>query len=170
MALTRIEGNLKQLPTVKCGKRDLSNAFRSWTIGGIGEVIAFLALHKAKFSCIVKPLMLQGMGKGNILIFISPNQLRQGLFWHSRGTERYYQKTLTEEQFKLAFRWDFLAMKLKAPCLIEVKTQSGSEPSDYYRLFKKRDFSREKQAGFRIFCLRVVLKENWDFETLFEEL
>ena len=136
----------------------------------MGEVIGFWALHKAKFWWIVKPLMLQGMGKGNMLTFISENQLRQGLCWLPSSAERYYRKTLTEEQIKLTFRWDFLAKKSKTPCLIEVKTQSGAEPSDGYRLFKKRDFSREKQAGFRILCLRVVLKENWDFETLFEEL
>jgi len=51
-----------------------------------------------------------------------------------------------------------------------VKTLSKVKPSEDYRLFKKRDFSREKEAGFRIFCLRVKLKENWRFEVVFEEL
>jgi hypothetical protein len=170
MALTHIEGNLKQLPTVKCGRRGMSNALRCWTIGGVGEVIGFWALHKARFWYIVKPIMLQGMGKGNILTYISPNQLRQGLCWLPSSAERYYRKILTDEQIKLTFRWDFLANKPKAPCLIEIKTQSGTEPSDDYRLFKKRDFSKEKQEGFRVFCLRVVLRENWEFEVLFEEL
>lgn len=158
------------MPTVKSGQRDLSNALRCWTIGGVGEVIGFWALHKAKFWWIVKPLMLQGMGKGNTLTFISPNQIRQGLCWLPNSAERYYRKILTEEQINLTFRWDFLAKKAKTPCLIEVKTQSAIEPHDDYRLFKKRNFSKEKQAGFRIFCLRVVLGEDWKFEALFEEL
>jgi hypothetical protein len=51
-----------------------------------------------------------------------------------------------------------------------VKTLSRVESSDDYRLFKKRDFSKEKEAGFRFFCLRVMLKENWRFEVIFEEL
>jgi len=170
MTLTRVKGNLKRLPTVKCGKRDMSNALRSWTIGGVGEALGFWALHRAKFWRIVKPLMLQGLGNGNIIAFISPNQLRQGLCWLPSDSERYYRKALTEEQIKLAFRWDFLANKLGHPCLIEVKTQSGIEPSDDHRLFKKRDFSREKQAGFQVFCLKVVLMENWEFEAFFEEL
>ncbi|MCW4003258.1 MAG: hypothetical protein NWE95_05015 [Candidatus Bathyarchaeota archaeon] len=171
----RIEGNLKQLPQLKRrGGRNMSNALRSWTIGDVGEVIGFWALHKARFWRIVKPLLLQHKSEDklvNISSFISPNQLRQGLCWLPNSDERYYRKILTEEQIQLTFRWDFLALKYKVgPCLVEIKTQSGTEPSDDYRLFKKRDFSKEKKMGFQIFCLRVVLRENWEFEVVIEEL
>lgn len=182
MALTRIEENLKQLPQVKRrGGRNMSNALRSWTIGGVGEVIGFWSLHKARFWRIVKPLLLQHKSEDklvNISSFISPNQLRQGICKFPTEDELYYRKILTEEQIELTFRWDFLALRIQkeigkhivCPCLVEIKTQSGAEPSDGYRLFKKRDFSREKKIGFRIFCLRVVLRENWEFEVMFEEL
>jgi len=182
MTLTRTEGNLKQLPQVKRrGRRNMSNALRLWTIGGVGEVIGFWALHKARFWRIVKPLLLQHKREDeleNISSFISPNQLRQGICMLPTEDELYYRKILTEEQIEFTCRWDFLALRIQrgigehavSPCLVEIKTQSGAEPSDDYRLFKKRDFSREKKIGFRIFCLRIVLRENWEFEVVFEEL
>ena len=181
MELARIKGNLEELPEApkrRKGKR--LTALRSWTIGGVGEAIAFWALHKARFWRVVKSLLLQyknGDGITKVSSFISPNQLRQGLCFLPSYDERYYRrKFLTDEQIKLTFRWDFLALKkenkerMSSPCLIEVKTQSTFEPSEDYRLFKKRDFSKEKTAGFQIFCLRIVLKENWGFEAIFEKL
>lgn len=159
----------------------MSNALRYWTIGGIGEVVGFWALHRARFWRIVKPLLLQHKREGeleNISSFISPNQLRQGICMFPTNDELYYRKILTEEQIELTRRWDFLALKIQrgigkqtvCPCLVEVKTQSGAEPSDDYRVFKKRDFSREKKMGFRIFGMSVVLGEDWGFEAVFEEL
>jgi len=181
--LTKIEGNLKELPQAQDrGGRKISSALRSWTIGGAGEAIALWALCKVRFWRIVKPLLIQHRNNDeivNISSFISPNQLRQGLCWLPNEDELYYRKKiLTDEQIKLTYRWDFLALKIQKeigknkvfPCLIEVKTLSKVEPSEDYRLFKKRDFSREKEAGFRIFCLKVMLKENWRFEVMFEEL
>lgn len=140
MALSHIEGNLKQLPTVKSGQKDLSKALGCWTIGGIGEVIGFWALHKAKFWRIVKPLRLQGIGRGNTVTFISPNQIRQGLVWLPSSNERYYRKILTEEQINLTFRWDFLALKPKAPCLIKLKLSRRLNRMMITDCLKKRIF------------------------------
>ncbi len=169
MTYPLIEGNLKALPAVEKGKKDFTNTLRCWTIGGVGEVISFWGLHKAKFWRIVKPIMFQGC-LINGLAFVSPNQIRQGLCLLPNSDERYYRKRLTDEQIKLTYRWDFLALKPKGPFLIEIKTQSAIEPHDDYRLFKKRDFSKEKQAGFSVLCLRIVLRADWQFEVLFEEL
>ena len=163
-----IKGNLKQLPDVsKRGGKDVSSAFRSWVIGDIGEVIGFWVLHKARFWRIVKPLLLQHRDKGkikNISSFISPDQIRQGLCYLPSADERYYKsRVLTEKQIKLTQRWDFLALKIQKegkktksyPCLIDVKTQKFEVGStEDYRLFKKRDFSKEKKLGFRVFVLK----------------
>jgi len=184
MNSTRIKGNLLELPKVpKRAGKHISRALRNWTIGDIGEVIGFWVLHKAGFWRIVKPFLLQcrnGDKIVNISSFISPNQIRQGICLLPTTDERYYKdKILTEEQMKSTHRWDFLALrirkrggKIKAyPCLIDVKTQrSKAETSEDYRLFKKRDFSREKEIGFKILCLRIILSDDWYFEAKLEEL
>jgi hypothetical protein len=116
-SLDKIRGNLRELPQVQDqGRRKISTALRSWTIGGVGETIALWTLYKARFWRIVKPLRIQYRNNGKMVdvsSFISPNQLRQGLCLLPNEDERYYRKKiLTEEQIKLTYRWDFLALKI----------------------------------------------------------
>jgi len=179
-----VKGNLKRLPDMPTKvRKNVAEALRYWVIGDIGEDIAFWVLHKARFWRIVKPLWLQYKEdkKRNVSALVSPNQLRQGLCFLPSEDEWYYRRRmdLTEEHLKLTRRWDFLALKIlkeesrfKAyPCLIEVKTQwSETKDSEGYRLFRRRDFSNEKRLGFRVFCLRILLGESWDFEANLEEL
>ena len=179
------KGNLKSLPKMpKRGGKNTAYAARLWLIGDVGEAIGFWVLHKCKFWRIVKPLLLQYKEEGrikNICHFISPNQIRQGLCFLPTEHEIYYNsKILNEEQRGYDFaRWDFLAIKIRKerhkfvayPCLIDVKTQRAEAKTDRdYESFKKRDFSREKKLGFRVFCLRVILHDNWRFEAELEEL
>jgi len=175
MNLATITGNLQELPKLPVS---------SWITGDVSEAIGLWALYKARFWKIVKPLHLQWRKRHqitNISSFISPNQIRQGLCLIPSHDELYYRdKILTEEQMKLThrWRWDFLALKAVRegyrwktyPCLIEVKTQwYGKDATEGYRLFEKRDFSKEKVSGFKVFCLRVMLGDNWNFEVAFEE-
>ena len=184
MDFQSINGNLLELPEVsqRAGK-NVSSALRPWTIGSVGEAIGFWVLNKARFWRIVKPLLLQCRIDNeirNISSFISPNQIRQGLCFLPNQDERYYKdKLLTEDQVKLTYRWDFLALLTRKesgksrvyPCLIEVKTQrSKARTIEDYRPFNKRDFSREKKAGFKVFCLRILLGNCWHFEARLEEL
>ena len=188
MNLTSIKGNLCELPEILY-VGTASNALRSWAIGDVGETIAFWALHKAKFWRIVKPFLIQYMAGDeivNISSFISPNQIRHGSCMLPNEDERYYkEKILTEEQVKLTYRWDFLAVKIEkvgdrfeaCPCLIDVKTQraeSGTSftDSEYYKIFKKKceDCSKEKEIGFKVFCLRIIVGDDWHFEARFKEL
>ncbi|MBM3142857.1 MAG: hypothetical protein FJ005_07415 [Chloroflexi bacterium] len=155
-----------------------------WMVGDVGESIGFWVLHKCKFRRIVKPLVLQYREKDRIKTishFISPNQIRQGIcFLPSEDESLYWNKVLTEEQKKYHFiRWDFLALKVQResrkliayPCLIEVKTRrSGTKISRDYESFKKRDFTREKCLGFRVFCASIILHDDWNFEADIEEL
>lgn len=178
-----ITGNLKSLAMDTDRKeRRFAYAARLWLIGDVGEAIGFWVLHKCKFRRIVKPLLLryrQGRMK-TTSHFISPNQIRQGQCYLPSEDELVYNNVFSEEQKKYSFSaWDFLAIKVQKersklvsyPCLIDVKTRRGeAKTSRDYESFKKRDFSREKKLGFRVFCLRVILHDNWRFEAELEEL
>jgi hypothetical protein len=180
-----IKGNVKSLPNMPERKgRNFKNAARLWLIGDIGEAIAFWVLHKSRFWRIIKPLSLQHKEEDRIKSvchFVSPNQVRQGLCFLPTDDELYYySKIFSGEQRGYDFaRWDFLAIKIRKeshnfvayPCLIDVKTQRAEAKTNRdYESFKKRDFSREKELRFKIFCLKVVLRNDWDFEAELEEL
>ena len=188
MNVTSIKGNICELPEMVHAETAAST-LRSWIIGDIGENIAFWALHEAKFWRIVKPFQIQYMAGDeiiNISSFISPNQVRHGLCMLPNEDERYYaEKILTEEQLKLTYRWDFLALKIQkegerfeaCPCLIDVKIQRSKSATcfndtEYYKIFKKKcDASaKEKENGFKLYCLMIVLEDNWQFEAIFTEL
>jgi hypothetical protein len=178
-----IIGNVKS-PAKYAKPKDQMDPTSLWMVGDVGESIGFWVLHKYKFRRIVKPLELQyreGDRIKTVSHFISPNQIRQGIcFLPSEKESYYWSKVLTEEQKEYHFiRWDFLAIKVEResrkfiahPCLIEVKTRrSETKTSRDYESFKKRDFTREKGLGFRVFCVSVILCDDWNFEADIEEL
>jgi len=180
-----VRGNLKSLPKMPERKgRNFAYASRLWLIGDVGEAIGFWVLHKSRFWRIVKPLLLQYKEEErikNICHFVSPNQIRQGVCRLPTEDELYYnRKIFSEEQREYHFSpWDFIAIKIKKeqrkfvayPCLIDVKTQRAEAKTNRdYESFKQRDFLHERKLGFRIFCLKIVLCDNWDFEAELEEL
>lgn len=178
-----IRGDLKSLiKDTNRGGKGFAYAARLWLIGDVGEAIGFWALHKCKFRRIVKPLLLR-YRQGRIETtshFISPNQIRQGQCYLPSEDELYYNSVLSEQQKSYSFStWDFLAILVRRehhksvgyPCLINVKTQRAeARTSRDYESFKKRDFSHEKNLGFKVLCLRVLLRDNWSFEAKLEEL
>lgn len=179
-----VRGNLKSLPKMPERKgKNFAYAARLWVIGDVGEAVALWALREYKFRRIIKPLLLQYKEKDkirSICHFISPNQIRQGVCFLPSMDEKVYNcRVFNEEQQKYNFtRWDFLALKTQRennkfithPCLIEVKTHRAEAKSRDYETFKNKDFSKESSMGFRIFCLKIVLRDNWDFEAELEEL
>ncbi len=188
MNISSVKGNLCELPEIVYAGTSL-DALRSWIIGDVGESIAFWALHQAGFWRIVKPFHLQYMAGDeiiNISSFISPNQIRHGSCLLPNEDELYYkEKILTDEQVNLTHRWNFVALKIQkigdrfeaTPCLIDVKTQRAESAtcfndSEYYKIFKKKceDSAKEKELGFDVYCLRIILGDDWHFEAIFTQL
>lgn len=178
-----IKGNLRLPPRGRQAKRRLAKPTHLWLLGDIGEAIAIQVLHQWRFWRIVKPLLFQHKeedGVVNHCHFISPGQIRQGICFMPTMQDLYYRKILSVEQNTYHFyHWDFVATKIHKenhkfvayPCLIEVKTQRREAVRSYdYESFMKKDFSAEKERGFKIFCLRILLHDNWDYEAELNEL
>jgi hypothetical protein len=180
-----IQGNMLELTETPEIGRNASRTLGLSVGREVGDAIAFWVLQKVGFWRIVKPFLIQQMSRDEIQkigCLLTPHQIHQHLCLLPSEDELYYrERILDEEQLMLAYRWDYLALRIQKgedrfeayPSLIDFTTQ---EPLGIVKvqsgLYRKvwKDVERVKGTGFRVFILEVVLGENWHFKANIQEI
>jgi hypothetical protein len=141
-------------------------------LGDTGKTLAFYHLRKHGFLWVLNYIK-EREGRGRLLPLYGAE--RSIVEDHcAQLTEA--QRTYLEQQYTAprgrGYLWDFIGIPSPhsswvKPCLIDVKTKRKSTSKIH---LKRRDFSYERNLGFRVLLVIVTLYGNWRYGVELREL